>query len=158
MFLQNEIPNKRYILEMHFLPGSCYPYEAPVLIFKDPEQDLALQHQLMLSLGAQRAFERWIGQPAAFMLISWLQSEEAGNVLIDPPANFTAALTDSETAFRHEVQVTEITNKTATMKLFEPFEDVDEDSDSYDDSVDDYDDRYEEDDYTMARSSSRKKN
>ncbi|KAI9357264.1 P-loop containing nucleoside triphosphate hydrolase protein [Zopfochytrium polystomum] len=87
-----------YIVEIHFPMASCYPYEAPIVIFRDTRAYLPKKYQLYLSLGLQSAAESWVGQPMVFSLLSWLQDEEAANVLMDPPRGFVDVSEDIPTA------------------------------------------------------------
>ncbi|KAJ3299616.1 ATPdependent RNA helicase [Borealophlyctis nickersoniae] len=73
-------------IEFHF-PSRCrYPYETPLIIFRSKLLPQSLQ--IALSLGAQDAARRWIGEGHGYAIIEWFQGEDARALLEDPPDEY----------------------------------------------------------------------
>ncbi|KAI8617272.1 hypothetical protein BC830DRAFT_1114343 [Chytriomyces sp. MP71] len=80
-----------HTLEIHF-PGAhdcAYPYEPPLLVFRDKTDRLASRFAIAIGCALQKLARGWVGQPMIFSLVSWLQGAgELEALLRDPPAAY----------------------------------------------------------------------
>ncbi|KAJ3114595.1 hypothetical protein HDU96_001897 [Phlyctochytrium bullatum] len=83
-----------YSLEIYFPRGNRYPFEPPVVVFRDVTDRLPARLGLCLSLGLYRASKGWVGEPMVFSLYSWLQGDESASLLKAPPPDFLAMSED----------------------------------------------------------------
>ncbi|KAJ3097709.1 ATPdependent RNA helicase [Phlyctochytrium planicorne] len=84
-----------YALEIHFPEGNKYPFERPIVIFRDVTDRLPARLCLFLSLGLFQVSLGWVGEPMVFSLYSWLQGDEARSILLSPPSSFVRLSEDS---------------------------------------------------------------
>jgi hypothetical protein len=87
-----------FLVEVHFPPGSRYPYEPPVVVFRDESQSIPPKFCLIMSLRLQRNAKSWVGEPMVFSIVSSIESNEARNILANPPSAFTDLIENETTA------------------------------------------------------------
>ncbi|KAI8845393.1 hypothetical protein BJ741DRAFT_644809, partial [Chytriomyces cf. hyalinus JEL632] len=78
-------PKARHILEMYFGQESVYPYEPPVIVFRDETDRLASRYVLAICAALHEKAKLWTGQPMVYSLVSWLQGSELEEFLSCPP-------------------------------------------------------------------------
>ncbi|KAJ3129997.1 ATPdependent RNA helicase [Physocladia obscura] len=92
-----EIP--QHLLEVYFPEGNVYPYEQPLIIFRDESGKIPSRLILTLCLGLQVASKFWVGQPMVYSLISWLTGDSGGemeSLLQNPPQSYLKLAEDDK--------------------------------------------------------------
>ena len=109
---------KPCVLEVHFPPGSVYPFEPPLLSIKQPNLPPPIRRVVAAQLAAQAA--SMTGEAVVYTLVAWVQEhmpavlDEHGTM--DAEAAERAAAAAAEEEARAEAEEAAATEKTVIIR------------------------------------------
>ncbi|KAJ3230316.1 hypothetical protein HDU77_001356, partial [Chytriomyces hyalinus] len=107
-------PKARHILEIYFGQESVYPYEPPVIVFRDETDRLASRYVLAICAALHEKAKLWTGQPMVYSLVSWLQGSELEEFLSCPPPTYLKLAQEEQRAVSR--QTSAVPSKTPQKK------------------------------------------
>ncbi|KAJ3393662.1 ATPdependent RNA helicase [Entophlyctis sp. JEL0112] len=105
-------PSRQHILEIYFPGENSYPFEPPLIIFRDESGRLPARLVLSICLQLQVLSCQLVGQAFVFSLISWLANDggDMNALLTSPPLEFIKLAEDDGSYNSFEVETSRKVN------------------------------------------------